>query len=258
MGDSKATRQRPLRTNNCEHFASRPLCCLLTHRRNRPSTSASALQKLLKSKTKIQNQGQPSAICTMCHVRTCNIEAPHCNPSQCHSRVKLLENIDEYYERMRMTCSSSSPSTSTSGTSGTSSSSCSSGMKRSCEDSRSTDTVCIIDSPLAIKQEEEEISQKLKMTKVDDRSSRLVSRCSRVMDSLAREIKLVETLANIRGDIQARQDLALKSARVHRSEGINMLVVLMAMKWKCTALKQTLDPRSMTRLARLKTRIYLG
>merc|ERR1711985_117992 len=238
MGDSKATRPRPLRTNNCEHFASRPLCCLLTHRRNRPSTSASALQKLLKSKTKIQNQGQPSAICTMCHVRTCN--------------------IDEYYERMRMACSSSSPSTSTSGTSGTSSSSCSSGMKRSCEDSRSTDTVCIIDSPLAIKQEEEEeISQKLKMTKVDDRSSRLVSRCSRVMDSLAREIKLVETLANIRGDIQARQDLALKSARVHRSEGINMLVVLMAMKWKCTALKQTLDPRSMTHLARLKTRIYL-
>merc|ERR1711904_625093 len=73
---------------------------------------------------------------------------------------------------------------------------------------------------------------------------------SRVMDSLAREIKLVETLANIRGDIQARQDLALKSARVHRSEGINMLVVLMAMK-------QTLDPRSMTHLARLKTRIYL-
>merc|ERR1739847_111734 len=212
------------------------------HRRNRPSTSASALQKLLKSKTKIQNQGQPSAICTMCRVRTCNIEAPHCNPSQCHSRVKLLENIDEYYERMRRTSSSS----------------CSNGMKRSCEDSRSTDTVCIIDSPLAIKQEEEEeISQKLKMTKVDDRSSRLVSRCSRVMDSLTREIKLVETLANIRGDIQARQDLALKSARVHRSEGINMLVVLMAMKWKCTALKQTLDPRSMTHLARLKTRIYL-
>merc|ERR1711985_91250 len=191
-----------------------------------------------KSKTKIQNQGQPSAICTMCHVRTCYIEAPHCNPSQCHSRVKILENIDEYYERMRMTCSSSSPSTSTSGTSGTSSSSCSSGMKRSCEDSRSTDSVCMIDSPLAIKQEEEEeISQKLKMTKVDDRSTRLVSRCSRVMDSLAREIKLVETLANIRGDIQARQDLA--------------------MKWKCTALKQTLDPRSMTHLARLKTRIYL-
>merc|ERR1711977_262472 len=125
-------------------------------------------------------------------------------------------------------------------------------------DIRSTDTVCIIDSPLAIKQEEEEeISQKLKMTKVDDRSSRLVSRCSRVMDSLAREIKLVETLASIRGDIQARQDLALKSARVYRSEGINMLVVLMAMKWKCTALKQTLDPRSMTHLARLKTRIYL-
>merc|ERR1739848_796732 len=141
--------------------APTPLCCLLTHRRNRPSTSASALQKLLKSKTKIQNQGQPSAICTMCHVRTCNIEAPHCNPSQCHSRVKLLENIDEYYERMRS--SSSSPSTSTSGTSGTSSSSCSSGMKRSCEDSRSTDSVCMIDSPLAIKQEEEEeISQKLK------------------------------------------------------------------------------------------------
>merc|ERR1712144_81391 len=103
-------------------------------------------------------------------------------------------------------------------------------------------------------EEEEEISQKLKMTKVDDRSTRLVSRCSRVMDSLAREIKLVETLANIRGDIQARQDLALKSARVHRSEGINMLVVLMAMKWKCTALKQTLDPMSMTHLARLKTR----
>merc|ERR1739847_145709 len=92
-----------------------------------------------------------------------------------------------------MTCSSSSPSTSTSGTSGTSSSSCSSGMKRSCEDSRSTDSVCMIDSPLAIKQEEEEeISQKLKMTKVDDRSTRLVSRCSRVMDSLAREIKLVD------------------------------------------------------------------
>merc|ERR1711904_117976 len=115
--------------------APTPLCCLLTQRRNRPHRHRkSALQKLLKSKTKIQNQGQPSAICTMCHVRTFYIEAPHCNPSQCHSRVKLLENIDEYYARMRMTCSSSSPSTSTSGTSGTSSSSCSSGMKRSCED----------------------------------------------------------------------------------------------------------------------------
>merc|ERR1712188_180028 len=206
-----------------------------------------------KAKTKIRIRIQ--AICTMCNVRTCYIEAPHCHPSQCHSRVKLQESIDEYYERMRMTCSSSM-SPSTSGTS--SSSSCSSGMKRSCEESRSTDTVCMMDSPLAIKQEEEEeISHKLKMTKVDDRSSRLVSRCSRVMDSLAREIKLVETLANIRGDIQARQDLALKSARVHRSEGINMLVVLMAMKWKSTALKQTLDPRSMTHLARLKTRIYL-
>merc|ERR1712188_82069 len=208
---------------------------------HRPSTSA--LQNESESESENQNQNQKPAICTMCNVRTCYIEAPHCHPSQCHSRVKLQENIDEYYERMRMTSSSSS---------------CSSGMKRSCEDSRSTDTVCMMDSPLAIKQEEEEeISHKLKMTKVDDRSSRLVSRCSRVMDSLAREIKLVETLANIRGDIQARQDLALKSARVHRSEGINMLVVLMAMKWKSTALKQTLDPRSMTHLARLKTRIYL-
>merc|ERR1712188_166318 len=213
-------------------FKSDTAAPLLTHRRNRPSPIGIAKTK---TKTKIRIRIRIQAICTMCNVRTCYIEAPHCHPSQCHSRVKLQESIDEYYERMRMTCSSSM-SPSTSGTS--SSSSCSSGMKRSCEESRSTDTVCMMDSPLAIKQEEEEeISHKLKMTKVDDRSSRLVSRCSRVMDSLAREIKLVGTLANIRGDIQARQDLA--------------------MKWKSTALKQTLDPRSMTHLARLKTRIYL-
>merc|ERR1711904_345853 len=219
--------------------------------------SAKAKAKYLKRKPKFRIRAShlPSAQCVTSERVT---SRRHTATQASVTRVKILENIDEYYERMRMTCSSSSPSTSTSGTSGTSSSSCSSGMKRSCEDSRSTDSVCMIDSPLAIKQEEEEeISQKLKMTKVDDRSTRLVSRCSRGMDSLAREIKLVETLANIRGDIQARQDLALKSARVHRSEGINMLVVLMAMKWKCTALKQTLDPRSMTHLARLKTRIYL-
>jgi len=92
---------------------------------------------------------------------------------------------------------------------------------------------------------------------VDDRQKRLKSRCDRVVQSLSREIKLVEVLDGVRNEIQARKDMALKAARVCKSEGKNLLVVLLALKWKNIALNEEMEVEEMAYNARMKSKIYL-
>jgi hypothetical protein len=133
------------------------------------------------------------------------------------------------------------------------SSTTSSSMKRLFDESRDTDS------------EEVEMETEIAETAeagaasphCDTRHKRLKSRCARVMASLSREIKLVEVLDDVRTEIQARRDMAQKARRVFKSEGRNLLVVLLALKWKSIALREEMEVEDMAYNARLKSHIYL-
>jgi hypothetical protein len=51
--------------------------------------------------------------------------------------------------------------------------------------------------------------------------------------------------------------MAQKARRVFKSEGRNLLVVLLALKWKSIALREEMEVEDMAYNARLKSHIYL-
>merc|ERR1719375_1195701 len=85
--------------------------------------------------------------------------------------------------------------------------------------------------------------------------ARLQLRGERVMRNL--ELRVAESLSLAREVKLARQDLALKAKRVCKSKGINMLVVLMALKWKHEALGIPLNPDEMAQTVKARTHVYL-
>jgi len=119
-------------------------------------------------------------------------------------------------------------------------------MKRLFDESRDTDSEAEMDC------KETKASSSLEL-----RRKKLKSRCAMVMESLSREIRLVEILEEVRTEIQARRDMSEKARRVFKSEGRNLLVVLLALKWKSTALKEEMEVEDMAYNARLKSHIYL-
>ncbi|QDZ24426.1 hypothetical protein HOP50_13g69640 [Chloropicon primus] len=86
---------------------------------------------------------------------------------------------------------------------------------------------------------------------------RLHLRCKRVLRNLDLELRVAESLSLAREVKLSRQDLALKAKRVYKSKGINMLVVLMALKWKHEALGLPLNPDEMAQTVKARTHVYL-
>ena len=88
-------------------------------------------------------------------------------------------------------------------------------------------------------------------------SKRLMSRCAAVLRSLQVEMGLKSCLRRTRAALETRRNIAQQCKGLRLSKGLDMLVVLLALKWKSTALRRPLRADTMAQNVRAKTRIYL-
>ena len=88
-------------------------------------------------------------------------------------------------------------------------------------------------------------------------SKRLRSRCAAVVRELELQMNLASCLRRTRETLEARRELAQKSKRLRLSKGLSMLVVLLALKWKSTALREPVLANTAAENVKAKTNVYV-
>ena len=108
--------------------------------------------------------------------------------------------------------------------------------KRALSDSRSTDVASSASSGATTDDGDDEDATASSCR--GGASKRLRSRCATVVRELELQMNLASCLRRTRETLEARRELAQKSKRLRLSKGLSMLVVLLALKWKSTALRE--------------------
>ena len=129
--------------------------------------------------------------------------------------------------------------------------------KRALSDSRSTDCVDSASSASSGATTDEDDEDATASSCRGGASKRLRSRCATVVRELELQMNLASCLRRTRETLEARRELAQKSKRLRLSKGLSMLVVLLALKWKSTALREPFLANTAAENVKAKTSVYV-
>ena len=130
--------------------------------------------------------------------------------------------------------------------------------KRALSDSRSTDCVDSASSASSGATTDDDDDEDATASSCrGGASKRLRSRCAAVVRELELQMNLASCLRRTRETLEARCELAQKSKRLRLSKGLSMLVVLLALKWKSTALREPVLANTAAENVKAKTSVYV-